>query len=87
MKFEMKSQNLSGEMKAKHKKNEIRFHNSPKPYFRLKIAFQAPSDPLLVKRPPKSPPFENKFTFHLLNHQVETLSFILSPKFCMWDRN
>ena len=87
MKFEMKSQNLSGEMKAKHKKNEIRFHNSPKPYFRLKIAFQAPSDPLLVKRPPKSPTFENKFTFDLLNYQVETPSIILRTKYCMFDKS
>ena len=43
--------------------------------------FEARNDTFLIKRPPKSPPFEKILHFDLLDHQVDTLSFILSPKF------
>ena len=49
--------------------------------------FEAQNDAFLMKRPPKSPPFEKKFHFDLLDHQVDTLSFILSSKFLKLDLN
>ena len=35
----------------------------------------------------KSTPFGKSLDFNLLDDQVDKLSFILSPKFRMWERN
>ena len=39
------------------------------------------------KGPPKAPFLKKKSLFDLLDDKVDILSFNLSPKFCMWDRN
>ena len=42
--------------------------------------FKAQNYTFLIKRPSKSPVFE-KIDFYLLDHQVDILGSILSPKF------
>ena len=43
--------------------------------------FEVWNDTFLIKSPPKRPPLEKILPFDLLDHQVDTLSFILSPIF------
>ena len=41
----------------------------------------------LIQGPPKSPTFEKKSQIDLLDNEVDTLSFILRPKFYGWGIN
>ena len=43
--------------------------------------FEARNYTFLIERCPKVPSFEKKLRFDLLDHQVDTLSFILGTKF------
>ena len=49
--------------------------------------FDAQNDTFLIKRPPKSPLFEKNLHFDFMDHQVDTLSIILSPKFWVGPSN
>ena len=52
------------------------------------VIFEAQNDTFLIKRLPKSPRFEKKYSqFYLLDRQVDILSIILSSKSCMWNEN